>query len=172
MNSNEIYRKYLEAEKERIALENKIEEYIEKWKNGETVLSNELVQDAVDKGYIRLEELKKTEERIHLEFIQQEKKEENKQNADISIRHNLGVSPTDINITGGILASKASESHLIADTKSPEQLEQEKNQLLATIKSRVQSGELSLAEASKLANDVNISYEFYSNEEKSTGMHR
>lgn len=31
MNSNEIYRKYLEAEKERIALENKIEEYIEKW---------------------------------------------------------------------------------------------------------------------------------------------
>lgn len=172
MNSNELYRKYLEAEKERIALENKIEKYIEKWKNGETALSYEVVQDAVDKGYIRLEELKKTEERIHLEFIEQQKREENKRNADISIEHNLGVRPTDINITGGILSSNASESHLIAATKSSAQLEQEKNQLLANIKLKVQSGELSLAEASKLANDVNNSYGYYSDEEKSTKICR
>lgn len=172
MNSNELYRNYLAAEKERIELENKIEEYIEKWKNGETVLSSELVQEAVDKGYIRLEELKKIETKLHLEYMQQEQKEENKRRTDISVEHNFGIRPTDINITGGVLSSNASESHLIAETKSPEQLEQEKNQLLANIKSRVQKGELSLAEASKLANDVNNSYGFYSNEEKSTGIHR
>ena len=39
MFSMELYKKYIEATNERYALENKINEYIEKWKNGETVLS-------------------------------------------------------------------------------------------------------------------------------------
>lgn len=66
-----------------------------------------------------------------------------------------------MNIVGGILSSNANESHLVAEQKSPEQLEQEKNQMLANIKSKVQSGEISLAEASKLTHDVNMAFGYY-----------
>ncbi|HPF82994.1 MAG TPA: hypothetical protein PLV83_02360 [Bacilli bacterium] len=172
MNSNELYQKYLEAEKERFELENKIESYVEKWKNGETVLSNQTIQQAMEKGYERLEELKRTEAQLHNEYIQQEQKEEAKRGADISLQHNLGIRPDNMNIVGGVLSSNASESHLIAESKSPEQLELERQQLLANVKLKVQSGEISLADASKLVNDVNTSYEFYSSEEKSGGMRR
>lgn len=172
MNSNELYQKYLEAEKERFELENKIESYVEKWKNGETVLNNQTIQQAMEKGYERLEELKRTEAQLHNEYIQQEQKEEAKRGADISLQHNLGIRPDNMNIVGGVLSSNASESHLIAESKSPEQLELERQQLLANVKLKVQSGEISLADASKLVNDVNTSYEFYSSEEKSGGMRR
>lgn len=170
MNSNELYQKYLDAEKERFELENKIESYVEKWKNGETVLSNQAIQQAMEKGYERLEELKKTESQLHNEYIQQEQREDEKRGADINLQHNLGIRPDNMNIVGGVLSSNASESHLIAEAKSPEQLEKERQQLLANVKTKVQSGEISLAEASKLVNDVNTSYDFYSSEEKSDGM--
>ncbi len=61
MTSNEIYKNYLKALGERTVLENKIEDFIEKWKNGDTTISNATVQKTVDKGYERLEELKKIE---------------------------------------------------------------------------------------------------------------
>lgn len=172
MNSNKLYQKYLEAQKERFDLENKIENYVKEWKNGKTVLSNDLIQQAMEKGYERLEGFKKIEEQLYNEYKQQEQREEKKKSADISVQHNLGVRPTDMNIIGGVLSSNASESHLIAETKSPEQLEQERQQLLANVKIKVQSGEISLAEASKLVNAVDSSYDFYSNEEKSNGMKR
>lgn len=174
MNSNEIYKNYLEALRERAELENKIENFIERWKNGDTTISNDTVQQTVDKGYQRLEELRKVEAKLHAEYMQQEQMEESKKNADISVQHNLGVRPTQYETNLGVLSSKASESHLIATEKSPEQIEQEKNQLLNTIKARVQSGEITLSEASKLVNDVNISYGFYvqDSEEKQSGMRR
>ena len=172
MNSNELYQKYLEAEKERFELENKIESYVEKWKNGETALSNQTIQQAMEKGYERLEGLKRTEAQLHNEYIQQEQKEEAKRGADISVQHNLGIHSDNMNIVGGVLSSNASKSHLIAESKAPGQLEQERQQLLASVKAKVQSGEISLSEASKLVNDVNTSYDFYSSEEKSIGMKR
>ena len=172
MNSNELYQKYLEAEKERFELENKIESYVEKWKNGETALSNQTIQQAMEKGYERLEGLKRTEAQLHNEYIQQEQKEEAKRGADISVQHNLGIHSDNMNIVGGVLSSNASKSHLIAESKAPGQLEQERQQLLASVKAKVQSGEISLSEASKLVNDVNTSYDFYSSKEKSSGMKR
>lgn len=39
MNRNEIYKEYLKALNERVELETKIEDFVEKWKNGETSLS-------------------------------------------------------------------------------------------------------------------------------------
>lgn len=172
MSSNELYQKYLEAEKERFELENKIENFVEKWKNGETTISNQSIQQAMEKGYERLESLKKIEEQLHSEYMKQEQREEEKRNSDISVQHNLGVQPSGINIIGGVLSSNASESHLIGESKTPEELEQERQQLLSNVKAKVQSGELSLAEASKLVNDVNTSYDFYSSEEKNSGMKR
>lgn len=53
-----------------------------------------------------------------------------------------------MNIVGGVLSSNVNELHLVA-----EQLKQEKNQMLSNIKLKVQSGEIYLAEASKLTHD-------------------
>ena len=69
MFSSELYKKYIEVANERYSLENKINDYIEKWKNGETVLSTKSVEQAIEKGYERLEDLKKIEESIHQDFV-------------------------------------------------------------------------------------------------------
>lgn len=160
------------AEKERFEFESKIESFVEKWKNGEITFSNQSVQQAMEKGYERLEGLKRIEEQLHNEYIQQEQREEAKRNADISVKHNLGIRPDNMEIVGGVLSSNASESHLIAEEKSSGQLEQERQRLLVTVKLKVQSGEISLVEASKLVSDINTSYDFYSSEEKGRGMKR
>lgn len=174
MSSKEIYQKYLEALKERFELESKIDVFVQKWADGETTLSTKLIEDAVDKGYARLESLKQTENQLHAEFISQDKKETDKRHADISVQHNLGVLPSQTEISGGVISSKASESHLVGQQKTLEQLEQEKNTLLAQIKNKVMNKEISLADASKLTVDVNTAYGFYESpsEEKSDGMNR
>lgn len=174
MSSRELYQKYLEAEKERFELENKIDVFVQKWANGETTLSTKLVEETVNKGYDRLEDLKQLESQLHTEYMNQDKKEEEKSHADISVRHNLGVMPSQTEITGGVLSSNANESHLVGQQKTPEQLEQEKNYLLSQIKNKVMNKEISLADASKLTADVNNSYGFYESpiERKSDGMNR
>ncbi len=176
MTSNEIYKNYLKALGERTVLENKIEDFIEKWKNGDTTISNATVQKTVDKGYERLEELKKIEEELHTEHIAQVQKEKDKKSADINVQHNLGVRPTDTEIIDGVLSSNANASYLIGQQKTPEQLESERIALLNDIKSRVMNHEISLAEASKLTNDVNTAYGFYNNQSEemlnNNGMHK
>lgn len=49
MTRNEIYKEYLKTLNERIELESKIEAFVEKWQNGEISLSNELIQQAMEK---------------------------------------------------------------------------------------------------------------------------
>ncbi|HOB26120.1 MAG TPA: hypothetical protein PKG93_03135, partial [Bacilli bacterium] len=73
MNSNESYKKYIDALNERIELENKINEYVEKWKNGETVLSNESIQGVMEKANDRLANLRSVENQLHDEFIKQDR---------------------------------------------------------------------------------------------------
>lgn len=174
MNRNEIYKKYLKALNERVELESKIEDFVEKWKNGETSLSNELIQQTMEKGYERLETLKKQVESLEVSLNLYDQKENAKKMADISVQHHLGERPTNMNIVEGVLSSNANESRLVAEQKSPEQLEQEKNQMLSNIKLKVQSGEISLAEASKLAHDVNTAFGYYDEptETNTTGIHR
>lgn len=161
MNRNDIYKEYIKALNERIELESKIENFVEKWKNGETFFSNKSIQQTMEKGYERLDALKKQVESLEISLSMYDQKENDKKIADISIQHHLGKRPTNMNIVGGILSSNANESHLIAETKSFEQLEQEKNQLLANVESKVQSGEISLAKASKLIEDINTAYNYY-----------
>lgn len=174
MNRNEIYKEYLKALNERVELESKIEDFVEKWKNGETSLSNELIQQTMEKGYERLETLKKQVESLEASLNLYNQKENDKKMADISVQHHLGERPTNMNIVGGILSSNANESHLVAEQKFLEQLEQEKNQMLSNIKLKVQSGEISLAEASKLTHDVNTAFGYYDEptETNTTGIHR
>lgn len=161
MTGKELYQKYLEALNERAELENKINAIIKKWADGETVLNTKTIEDAVEKGYSRLDELRKTVEKLHNDFINQDEKEARKKHADISVQQHLGINPSDLEITSGVLSSNANESHLAVQKKSQEQLANEKIQLLNGIKAKVMNKEISLVEASKLTNDVNIAYGFY-----------
>ena len=171
MFSSELYKKYIEARNKRYDLENKINDYIEKWKNGETVLSTKSIELAVEKGYERLEDLKKIEESIRQDFDQMSALEEQKKAADIGIRSKLGRAPDNMNIVGGVLSSNASESHLIAEKKSDEQMASEKLQMLSELKEKVKNGEISLAQASELSAKINSSFDFYGKEEKIQGRH-
>lgn len=171
MFSSELYKKYIESTNERYALENKINEYIEKWKNGETVLSTEQVEKLLEKGYERLEDLKKIEESIHQDFIQMSSLEEQKKSVDIGIRNVFGEAPTNMNIVDGVLSSNASESHLIAEKKTDEQMSLEKQQILDQLKEKVRNDEINLAQASELSSKINSSFDFYGKEEEIQGRH-
>jgi hypothetical protein len=171
MFSSELYKKYIEVANERYVLENRINDYIEKWKNGETVLSTKSVEQAIEKGYERLEDLKKIEESIHQDFAQMSVLEEQKQAADIGIRSTLGQAPTNMNIVGGVLSSNASESHLIAEKKTNEQMSLEKQQMFELLKEKVRNGEITLSQASELTTKINSSFDFYGKEEEIQGRH-
>lgn len=171
MLSSELYKKYIESTNERYTLENKINDYIEKWKNGEIILSTEQVEKVVEKGYERLEDLKRIEESIHQDFIQMTSLEEQKKLADIGIRNALGEAPSNMNIVGGVLSSNASESHLIAEKRSDEQMGFEKQQMLEQLKEKVRNGEITLAQASELSARINSSFDFYGREEEVKGRH-
>lgn len=171
MFSNELYKKYIEAINERATLENKINVCIEKWKNGELTLSTEQVEKIIEQEYERLANLKKIEESIHYDFVQMSSLEDQKRLADIGIRSTFGVTPSNMNIVGGVLSSNASESHLIAEKKTDEQMNLEKQQLLHQLKEKVRNGELTLAQASELATKINLSFDFYNKEEEIQGRH-
>lgn len=176
MNINEIYKNYLDTLNKRVELEKRIEGLIEKWKNGDTTISNTTLQQTIDKGYERLEELRRIEKSLHMQYLAQVEREKAKRLADISVQHYLGETPTNIEIIDGVLSSNASESHLIGKQKTPEQLESEKAALLSDVKSKAMNHEISLSEASKLANDVNTAYDFYDNSSEelanNSEMHR
>ena len=171
MFSSELYKKYVEATNERYALENKINDYIEKWKNGETVLSTEKVEQIIEKGYERLETLKQIEKSIHQDFIKMDSLENEKRSADIGIRNTFGQSPTNMNIVGGVLSSNASESHLIAEKKNDDQMLAERQQMLNELKGKVKNGEITLAQASELSAKIGTSFDFYNKEEEIKGRH-
>lgn len=171
MSSSELYKKYIEAVNKRCDLENKIEEYIEKWKNGETVSSTEEVEKIIEKGYERLEELKKIEKSIYHDYIQMSYLEEQKKYADIGLRTVFGQAPSNISIVGGVLSSDASQSHLIAEKKTDEQMNLEKEQMLKELKEKVRTGEITLARASELSSKINTSYDFYDKEREIEGRH-
>lgn len=117
MTSNEIFEEYSRVLYERFMLKNKIDDFIEKWKNGDTKCSTATIQETLDKGYERLEELSKEEENLYSEYIVQRQKEE----------------ATDKEIVCGVLSTDARKSHLIGQQKTPEQLEKEKMILLREI---------------------------------------
>lgn len=81
-----------------------------------------------------------------------------RKSARISVKNHFSISPDEVIITGGILSSNANKSHLIGREKTEEELEYERSQLLNNIKLKVMTKEITLAEASKLVQDVNIAY--------------
>lgn len=136
----------------------KLESFIQKWLNGETQMSNESVQQLVNKTTEQIEQLKTQSEQLFTEYRRVAQEEEMRKNAVIAVRHNFNTSPDEIIITGGVLASNASESHLEGRVKTSEELELEKQQLLAQVRTKVVNKQISLAQASQMAQQINIAY--------------
>lgn len=158
MKSEEIYNNYIKAFSERWELEKKIEKLMEQWVKGEITLSSISIQQAVDKGYERLENLKQLEESLHQEYLEQITKDNAKSSADNYLGYHNNMRPSSAVITGGVLSSDASKSHLTSRSKTKEELEMEMQQQLNAIQMKHQNGELSLEEATKLMEAMNTSY--------------
>ena len=138
--------------------EAKMENFIQNWLNDESELNNESMQQLLDSVNEQVAELKRQAEESWKEYKKLDSEISLKQNAVYSVRTNLGMSPDEIVITGGVLSSNASESHLIGRSKTPEELEIDRLNALAMIREKVAKKEITLAHASKLKNDVNIAY--------------
>ena len=171
MNSKELYDKYMEAYSKRWNLESDLNNLMEDWKNGKTELNTKSVEQQVEEGYKKLDELRKQEEELRKAYEQMKNLEDKKISDDIAIRNALGQAPTDMNVVGGVLATNAADSHLIAEKKNEMQMLEDKKQMLEKIKSQVKVGELSLAQASELLAKVNGSFDFYEAEKEIQGRH-
>ncbi len=171
MYSIELYRMYIKKTNERYALENKINEYIEMWKKGEISLSTEQVEQIIEKSNERLEYLKSVEELIHNDFMQMSNLEERKKLEDAGISSALGHAPTNINNAGGILSPDASKSHFVAEKKTPEQLNLEKQKMKKEIKEKLISNKITLAQAMDLSKKVDELFDFYNKKDEIQGRH-
>lgn len=171
MKSQEIYESYMKAFSERWELEKKIEDLMKRWVQGEITLSSTSIQISVDKGYERLDNLKQIEEMLHQDYLNQIEKEKAKKAADQYLSYRYGTRPSDKVITEGVLASNASESHLVARPKTREELEMEMEQHLNNIKTKCQKGELNLEQATKLIDAINTSYGYMLEETENKARH-
>ena len=148
----ELYEKYT-TEKEAV------DAIIDNWLSGNSNMTAADIQAFEEKADAKLAILKAQADKAWEEFKKNEKTEEEAKSALSSVRHNFGVSPKEMIITGGVASSNASETHLIGRNKTPEELEQERAKLLGIIKARAMSREITLTEASKLKSDVNMAYD-------------
>ena len=73
------------------------------------------------------------------------------------IHSQLGVNPDEIIVTGGVLSSNASESHLLGK-KTREELLEEKNEAFVGIRQMLADRSISLAQASGLKHEIELVY--------------
>ena len=177
MTKEELFKKWDELTTAYTDKEAKLEAYVQRWLDGNSYLSNENIQQLVDTVTQQIEELKAAAKQALDEYTRLIKEEmrqkEGLVSAQRSVKSQFGVSPDEMVITGGVLSSNASESHLTGRNKTPEELETDRQYALAEIRTRVANKEISLAEASKLKNDVNLAYGYGEPiQEMSDGMHR
>ena len=116
----------------------------------------------VDTVNAQIEELKAQANSVNNEYMkicmEESLEEQGLKSAKMSVRFNLGFSPDEPIITGGVISSNAAESHLIGRQKTQEELAFEREDALAEIRTRVANKQITLAQASKLKNDVDIAY--------------
>lgn len=158
MSTLDLLNKYAELTEAWMDKQAKLDKYVQQWLDGETQMSEAGVQQLIDSANQQIEQLKEAANQAQAEYLRITQEEIMRKNAVSSVRYNLGASPDELVINGGILSTSAKDSYLTGRQKTTEELELERNQLLASIKSKVMSKEITLAEASKLAQDVNIAY--------------
>lgn len=158
MNTLDLLNKYEELTEEWMNKYVDLDNYVEQWLNGEIQITSDEIQQFVDKENEQIEQLKIAAAGILQDYSKIIKEEVMRKSAKISVKHHFSISPDEVIITGGVLSSNANESHLVGREKNEEELECERSQLLNNIKLKVMTKEITLAEASKLVQDVNIAY--------------
>ncbi len=162
MAREELLKKWDELTSTYTDKEVKLEAFIQRWLDGDSGLSSESIQELIDTVTKQIDELKTAANQAISEYTRLGKEEmlrnEGLVSAKKSVKSQFGVSPDEMIITGGVLSSDASESHLTGRNKTPEELEADRQYALAEIRTRVANREISLAEASKLKHDVNVAY--------------
>jgi hypothetical protein len=166
MDKNVYLNEYCELKEQASLKESKLEEFINNWLNGNSKMPLKIVEDTVNKANEQIIEMKK-EAKNYLKKYEIIVKEEQLQQqhlqsskfARMLLQEKLGVDTSSYIITGGVLSTNASESHLIGREKTPEEIELDKNVALTTLREKVLSREITLAEASKLKKDIELAYE-------------
>lgn len=164
MSSKELYNKYMEKMNARAELEDKIEQLVEAWENGKILLSTKSIESAVEKGYERLEKLKKEERELHEEYEMQVKLEKKKSENERRIEHYLGERPTNFKDTSKAVRAEDGKMILVVERKSHEELDEDRNNLLSILKDKAKKGEIALSVASTLFEDIKFLYNSYDKE--------
>lgn len=135
-----------------------LDNYIDKWLNGEIDMSVDVVQKLIDKVSEQIDKSKKEITKLQNEYMKMIKEEAFKKSTSINIIHNFRITPYEPVIADDILSSNANVSYLVEKNKIPNELEYEKNQLLGIIRERVLKKQMSLKEASNSYKIINLAY--------------
>ena len=162
MTREDLLQKYNELCLMADAKDKQVNDICYSWGNLEKKYSDAEIKMMIEKLESESEQLR-TQANSYLfqyeEIISQDKaKRQAIIDAKVSVKNQFGTSPDDIIITGGVLSANANESHLTGRQKTAEELEFERTKLLASIREKAMKKEISLAEASKLSQDVNMAY--------------
>lgn len=165
MTKNECLNNYINLIQLISEKEAKREAYIDKWLNGESILSLEAIENTIN---LVDEQIKKMKEEAQIYLSEFEKitkeeelKEQNLLSSNISkmlLRQKLGVDTSSIVIIDGVLSSNKDKSHLIGREKDEEEIELEKQVALSILREKVVKKEITLIEASKIKNDIENVY--------------
>ena len=177
MTKDELLKKYEELVTLYTDKEVKLEAYVQRWLDGNASLSSSAIEQLITTTNNQIEQLKSEAQATISEYQRLKKesllREQGLMTAKRKVKEQLGISPDEIIITGGVLSSNASDSHLIGREKTLEELEEERQLALAEIRSRVATKQITLAEASKLKSELNLAYGYLEqNQEANSNMHR
>jgi len=152
MNKEQLRNQYYESIDQVIDLQIKIEEFTQKWLDGE--YNTKYINEVLEKANHKLDILKAQSNEYYKKYMMELEREHNLKSAKNTIRFQLGLKPDEIIITGGV----ASETHLIGREKSKEELIEEKEEAFASIRQMVATKQISLAQASSLKSQVELVY--------------
>lgn len=162
MNKDDFLKKYDELTMAYQDKEAKLEVEVQKWLNGSSSLSDTSMEQLIETVNNQVEELKTLASRVMDEYLRISKEEmelkEGLLSAKTAVKTFLDTSLDEMVITDGVLSSNASESHLVGREKTLEEKEKDKQAALAEIRNKVANKEITLSEASKLKNDVELIY--------------
>ena len=156
MNKEQLRNQYYESIDQVIDLQIKIEEFIQKWLDGE--YNTKCIDELLEKANRKLDILKAQSDEYYKKYMMELERENNLKSAKSTIRFQLGLKPDEIIITGGVASKNPSETHLIGREKSKEELIEEKEEAFASIRQMVATKQISLAQASSLKSRVELVY--------------
>ena len=156
MNKEQLRNQYYESIAQVIDLQIKIEEFTQKWLDGE--YNTKYINEVLEKANHKLDILKAQSNEYYKKYMMELEREHNLKSAKNTIRFQLGLKPDEIIITGGVASKNPSETHLIGREKSKEELIEEKEEAFASIRQMVATKQISLAQASSLKSQVELVY--------------